>query len=189
MESMAAYTREYPLFSLCGLNCGLCPRYHTRGTSKCPGCGGKAFYEKHPPCGVISCAGRHGGIEYCCQCDAYPCKNYYDSEKIRDSFITKQRQLADFEKAQKIGLDAYQAELNEKLGILQQLLNDYDDGRRKNFFCLAVNLLDLTDIKDVLAHLNEAIALDAAPKEKALLVLRMFQEKAKEREISLELRK
>jgi len=29
--------REYPLFSACGLNCGLCPRYHTDGISKCPG--------------------------------------------------------------------------------------------------------------------------------------------------------
>gem|GEM_PF-3991072 len=31
--------RSYPLFSDCGLNCGLCPRYYTDGASRCPGCG------------------------------------------------------------------------------------------------------------------------------------------------------
>jgi hypothetical protein len=181
--------REYPLFSLCGLNCGLCPRYHTKGSSKCPGCGGEAFYEKHPPCGVISCAERHSGIEYCYQCDEYPCKKYYDGEKIRDSFITKRRQFTDFEKAEKIGLDAYQAELNEKVEILGRLLNRFDDGRRKNFFCLAVNLLELMDIKDVMARLEEIITSDFILKEKAALAVRLFQEIAYIREIPLELRK
>ncbi|MDR2444915.1 MAG: DUF3795 domain-containing protein, partial [Spirochaetaceae bacterium] len=123
IHGMDTYTREYPLLSLCGLNCGLCPRYHTRGTSRCPGCGGEAFYEKHPPCGVISCAKRHGGVPFCYLCGEYPCKKYYDSKKITDSFITKQRQLADFEKVREIGLEAYQAELGEKMGILQCLLD------------------------------------------------------------------
>jgi len=52
---MKEYKREYPLFSLCGLNCGLCPKYHTNGESKCPGCGGTDFTLKHPPCKVIRC--------------------------------------------------------------------------------------------------------------------------------------
>ncbi|MDR1034221.1 MAG: DUF3795 domain-containing protein [Bifidobacteriaceae bacterium] len=186
---MKSYTRTYPLFSLCGLNCGLCPRYHTKGKSKCPGCGGRAFYEKHPPCGVISCAKRHGGVEYCYLCTECPCKKYYDSEKIKDSFITKQRQLADFRKVQEIGLAAYQAELNEKVGILERLLVDFDDGRRKNFFCIAINLLELADIKDVMAQLEAEVTLDATLKEKAVLAVRMFRQKADEREILLELRK
>jgi hypothetical protein len=186
---MESYTREYPLFSLCGLNCGLCPRYHTKGVSKCPGCGGEAFYERHPPCGVISCAGRHGGVEYCCLCEEYPCEKYYASEKIKDSFITKQRQLADFQKVKEIGLAAYQAELTEKVGILERLLAEFDDGRRKNLFCLAVNLLELADVKDVMARLGTEITPDATPKEKAALTADMFRQKADERNVRLELRK
>jgi hypothetical protein len=133
---MESYTREYPLFSQCGLNCGLCPRYHTKGVSKCPGCGGAATgtHEFVAHCGVNSCAKRHGGVEYCYLCDEYPCEKYYDSEKIKDSFITKQRQLADFQKVKEIGLDAYQAELEEKVGILERLLAGFDDGRKKSFF-------------------------------------------------------
>lgn len=42
--------REYPMFSACGLNGGLCPRHQMDGTSKCPGCSGKEFLTKHPTC-------------------------------------------------------------------------------------------------------------------------------------------
>jgi hypothetical protein len=159
--------------------------------SKCPGCGGVATgtYEFVAHCGVNSCAKRHGGVEYCYLCEEYPCKKYYDSEKIKDSFITKLRQLADFQKVKEIGLAAYQAELKEKVSILERLLADFDDGRRKNFFCLAVNLLELADIKDVMAQLDAETKPDSAPKEKAAVAVLLLREMADRREIALELRK
>ena len=185
---MDNYTRKYPLLSLCGLNCGLCPRYHTDGTSKCPGCGGEAFYEKHPPCGVISCARRHGGIEYCYQCDEYPCKKYYKNGKIVDSFITKQNQLENFDRIKKIGLAACQAELNEKVEILHFLLNNYNDGRRKNFFCLAVNLLELQDVKNIMKRIAVETQPDNSIKEKSAIAAHLFEAMAGERNIILKLK-
>jgi hypothetical protein len=159
--------------------------------SKCPGCGGAStgVHEFVAHCGVNSCAKRHGGVEYCYLCDEYPCKKYYDSEKIKDSFITKQHQLADFQKAKEIGWAAYQAELEEKVGILERLLASFDDGRRKSFFCIAVNLLTLADVKEVMARLEVEITPDATPKEKATLAAGLFREKADEQNIRLELRK
>jgi hypothetical protein len=159
--------------------------------SKCPGCGGVATgtYEFVAHCGVNSCAKRHGGIEYCYLCEEYPCKKYYDSEKIKDSFITKQRQLADFQKVKEIGLAAYQAELKEKVSILERLLADFDDGRRKNFFCLAVNLLELSDIKGVMAQLDAETKPDSQPKEKAAVAVLLLLEMADSRKVTLELRK
>ena len=90
-------TRQYALFSACGLNCGLCPRYHTNGKSRCPGCAGEGFSMAHPPCRVLSCSQRKG-IEYCYLCDEYPCKKY-DGVDLSDSFITHKNQFLDFEKA------------------------------------------------------------------------------------------
>ena len=37
---MKEQTRAEPRFSLCGLNCGLCPMYHISETEHCTGCGG-----------------------------------------------------------------------------------------------------------------------------------------------------
>ncbi|MCK5129662.1 MAG: DUF3795 domain-containing protein [Clostridiales bacterium] len=180
--------RQYPLLSACGLNCGLCPRYHTDGTSKCPGCAGKSFLMKHPSCGILSCCQRHGGIEYCYQCDEYPCKRY-DGADSSDSFITHRNQLKDFKKVKKIGLGTYQSELNEKVEILLELLLNYNDGRQKSFFCIAINLLELTDVKEVMAHITEAIKPDSTLKEKSLSAVTLFKNMAEKRNITLKLNK
>lgn len=184
---MPDFRREYPLLSLCGLNCGLCPRYHTDGSSRCPGCGGEGFSAKHPACGVISCSKRHGGLEYCYLCEEHPCKKY-DGTTAVDSFITHRNMFTDFERAKAMGLEVYRAELEEKFAILQTLLESYNDGRRKSMFCIAVNLLPLEDLRQVMQQLaSEAAQLPE--KEASALAAQLLQAKADELGISLKLRK
>ncbi|MCL2857631.1 MAG: DUF3795 domain-containing protein [Oscillospiraceae bacterium] len=179
--------RSNPLFAACGLNCGLCPRYHTEGQSRCPGCAGEGFSLVHPPCGVLSCCQRKG-LEYCFLCDDFPCEKY-DGVDATDSFITHKNQFKDMEKAKRIGLEAYEAELNTKVQILEGLLENYNDGRRKSFFCLAVNLLELEDVESVMAQIEaQTKAVDCA-KEKAAIAARIFQDVADVKGISLKLRK
>jgi hypothetical protein len=95
----------------------------------------------------------------------------------------------DFEKAKNAGLAHYQSELNEKVAILQVLLKDYNDGRRKNFYCIAVNLLELCDIKEVMAQLAKEVKPDAAVKERVARAVQLFQEMAEKRNITLKLNK
>ena len=186
---MGDYKRKYPLLSACGLNCGLCPRYHTDGTSRCPGCGGEAFFTKRPSCGVLSCARRHGGIEYCYLCEEYPCGKYSGAEQV-DSFITHRKMLADFKKVKVGGIEAYQAELERKMTILQTLLAHYNDGRKKSLFCLAVNLLELKDLEHIMKKIEtEAAQGDRTEKEKAALAAGELSSMAEKRGISLKLRK
>ena len=180
--------RSYPQFSACGLNCGLCPRYYTVGSSSCPGCAGEGFSEVHPPCGVLSCCHQREDLEYCFECGEFPCKKY-DGADLSDSFITHKKQFSDMEKAKRIGLDAYKTELNEKIKLLQDLLANYDDGRRKSFYCLAVNLLELDDIKTAIARIESEIMPETALKEAAAIVARFFEEAASEKGISLKMRK
>lgn len=113
MQRMESYSRRYTEFSLCGLNCALCPRYHTDGPSRCPGCGGNRFSELHPACPIIRYSRKHGNIEYCQECDSYPCERYRD-EAGYDSFITYVVRLADQERVKQLGIEAYQRTLNQK---------------------------------------------------------------------------
>ena len=184
---MEYQVRKYPLFSACGLNCGLCPRYHTDGKSKCPGCAGEGFSAAHPSCGVLSCCQRKG-IEYCFICEEYPCKKY-DGADLSDSFITHKNQLRDLDKAKRLGMETYKTELNEKVRLLEELLKNFDDGRRKNFYCVAVNLLELQDIKTVMGQIDGAVVFDTPLKVKAAAVVRLFEDMAENRGISLQLRK
>lgn len=180
---MKNFERRYPLFSLCGLNCGLCPMHLD---NYCPGCGGGPGNQ---PCAIARCSQQHGGIEYCYLCDEYPCEKYKGVDAY-DSFITHRHQLKDLEKAKRIGIDTYQAELVEKMEILKYLLENYNDGRRKSFFCITVNLMELQDIKSVLEQITiETEADDLTLKEKAVLVAELFQTMAEKRNIVLKLNK
>ncbi len=191
---MNDYRREYPLFSLCGLNCGLCPRYHTDGASRCPGCGGEGFSKKHPTCGVISCSLRHGGVQYCFLCAEYPCEKLAKADRT-DSFITHRNMQADFARAGSGGMEAYRQELEKKVSLLQELLAQYNDGRRKSFFCLAVNLLPLADVQAVMKQLAADLPPGGKPddavarKKKAAQAVALFQARAEQRGIPLVLNK
>ena len=50
-------------------------------------------------------------------------------------------------------MEAYQAELEEKAAILQELLDNYNDGRRKTFYMLAVYLLELQDLRNAMEQI------------------------------------
>jgi len=93
------------------------------------------------------------------------------------------------EKAKCIGLLAYEAELNEKVSILESLLTLYNDGRKKSFYCLVTNLLDLTDIKTVIGKIENEVKPDMSQKEKAAIATKLINVMADLRGISLKLRK
>ena len=137
---MKDFTRNNPYLSLCGLNCKLCSM-HLSGH-----CGGCGFGNQ--ACPIAKCSLEHRRPEYCFQCPEYPCAKY-DKIDDFDSFITHRNQKADLEKMQRIGEEAYTAEQVEKRQILDQLLAEYNDGRKKTLFCLAVNLLPLEDLRTV----------------------------------------
>jgi len=184
---MIKYQRKYPFFSLCGLNCGLCPRYQTTGISKCPGCGGPDFHLKHPSCSVITCSKKHDNIEYCYQCSEYPC-NRYNGPCKADSFISYRNVVSDFIKADKYGLEQYIISLNDKMRILEYLISNYNDGRSKSFYCLAVNLIDLSDLNNIMEQIDRQIKFqDIDIKSKAKLAADLFYSTANKRNIVLKL--
>jgi hypothetical protein len=135
---------------------------------------------------VLSCSQRKG-IEYCFECDEYPCDKY-DGAGLTDSFISHKNRIRDLEKAKTLGMAAYKAELNEKIIILEELLENFNDGRRKGFYCLAVNLLELSDIKTIMERVAVEMDSEAPIKTKAKTVARLFEEAAALKGISLKLR-
>ncbi len=97
---------------------------------------------------------------------------------------------ADMKKAHQIGMEAYNAEQEEKARILDILLAGYNDGRKKTLFCVAVNLLDLQDLQAVLRQIENRADLDTLTlKEKSAFAAGLLQEAAAKNKIELKLRK
>ncbi len=178
---MKDFIRSYTLFSLCGLNCGLCTM-HIGGY--CPGCGGG---EGNQGCSIARC-GKERVVEFCSDCSEFPCAKYDDIDQY-DSFISHLHQKKDLQKLQRIGLDAYKAQLDEKIKILTVLLEQYNDGRRKTLYATAVNLLELESLRQIMNHLTTEATEETPIKEKADLAAKLMQSGADQQGISLKLRK
>ncbi len=177
-----AFNRTDGLFSLCGLNCGLCPM-QIRG--ECSGCfNGSTCYQT---CPIAPCSIRHGNVDYCFQCGEYPCKRY-DGIDRHDSLISHRNQKRDMAKAKEIGIDAYLEEQRAKRLILERLLADYDDGRNDVFFCLAVNMLALDDLKRILVECDRQTGKLPLP-ERTAFAKRQLRDCAEARGIPLVLRR
>jgi hypothetical protein len=177
------FQRKDLSFSLCGLNCELCTM---KLDNYCPGCGGGAGYQS---CSIAKCSKQHDSVEYCYQCSEYPCEKYEGIEEF-DSFITHRNQLKDMQKAEKMGIEQYHLEMIQKVDILKYLLADYNDGRRKSFFGIAVNLLDLQDVKNIIEEINsQTTSNNLTIKEKASVAVTVFQTVAQQKNIILKLNK
>lgn len=126
-------------------------------------------------------------VEYCFECVEYPCLKYEHSDDY-DSFITHKNQKSDLEKAKTIGVEAYSSEQEEKVKLLDILLDKYNSGREKTLYSLAVNLLDVEEVKLVIAEASQ-ISNEKSKKDKAVFISGKLKEFAKAKDIELKLRK
>lgn len=177
---MKNFVRSNQFLSLCGLNCGLCPM---KLGNHCGGCGkGNQSYR------IAKCS-MEQHVEYCFECDKYPCDKYNEINHY-DSFITHENQLNNLCRAKLIGAEQYNKEQIEKVKILQILLNRFNNGKRKNFYCIAVNLLDLNDLNEIfqLISTNEEFN-NLSENNQCEYVYHMFKNKEIEKNIKFKLRR
>lgn len=179
---MKGFVRKDRLFSLCGLNCGLCPM---QLDGYCPGCGGG---EGNQSCKIARCSMEHDCVQYCFACSEYPCGKL-NLDTPYDSFITHRNQRKDLARAKEIGVEAYCAEQREKVEWLQALLKDYNDGRRKTFFCTAVNLLPLPAVRRIMERLEAEKTAELERKERSARAVQLFLEAAQQEQIEIRLRR
>ena len=180
---MKGFIRTEKRFSLCGLNCALCPM---QLGGFCPGCGGG---EGNQSCAIARCSLERGGLQFCWDCPDYPCQRY-ESFDAYDSFLPHSHRQQDIARARELGLETYLAETEEKRSILAELLTKYNDGRRKSFFSTAVYMLPLEELRIAVAVLNSRAEPEERPiKERASDAVSLLQAAADRLGISLKLNK
>jgi hypothetical protein len=147
--------KTYPTLGCCGLDCGLCPRYYTVGASRCPGCVGPDFFNKHPSCGYITCCVKKKGLEVCAQCDEFPCPKFASwlgKWELGDSFLTYQKIKPNLYFIKEQGLNKFLNQQKKRIKLLARMLQDFDDGRSKSFHCIAATLLPVVELESLLGE-------------------------------------
>ena len=139
--------KRYPMIGVCGLDCGLCPRYYTAGPSRCPGCAGPDFPKKHPSCSFITCCVKKKGLEVCGECLDFPCGKFKSEDEYRQvkessSYPTYRKVFPNLNFVKEHGIEAFVQQQERRIRLLERMIADFDDGRSKSFYCRSAAWLD-----------------------------------------------
>ena len=86
------------------------------------------------------------GLEVCAQCDEYPCARSKKETGPKDSFITHRKVLHNLAAIRESGLEPFLQQQARRIAILENMLQQYDDGRSKSYYCIAAALLSIAGL-------------------------------------------
>ena len=181
----------YPTLGCCGIDCGLCPRYYTVGASRCPGCGGPDFANKRPSCPFVTCCVKRKGLEVCAHCAEFPCSRF-EGWDAREAFVTHQKSISNLKIIKQRSQAEFIEQQKRRINLLETMLENFDEGRSKSFYCLAAALLPITDLEASIDKAEQELSSSHIElddfKAKASIIRLLLNGFADERGIELKLR-
>ena len=164
-NKMNKYVKSHPTIGVCGLDCGLCPRYYTVGASRCPGCCGPEFFNKHPSCSFITCCVKKKNLEVCAECSDFPCSKFksdeeYQQLKESSSYPSYKKVITNLNFIKKHGIEKFIGQQKKRIKLLETMIANFDDGRSRSFYCKSAALLNLTTLENSLDKAIQKIKTD-----------------------------
>ena len=118
------------LAGCCGLYCGLCNKYQSKAPSRCIGC---KSGEQHSWCSIWNCCVKKHGFENCTECeDVFHC-DLFLRRKVAQWFPA----FDNLRRIKESGLEDWLKEQKERQALVEELLDNYNEGRSMSFFCKA----------------------------------------------------
>jgi hypothetical protein len=154
--------KKYPTIGVCGLDCGLCPRYYTKGTSRCTGCAGPDFFNRHPSCSFITCCVKKKNLEVCGECSEFPCSKIRSDEEYRQvkessSYPSYKKVIPNLNFIKEHGIKEFHGQQKKRMRLLETMIENFDDGRSRSFFCKCAIFNDITDLEKSLDKATQKI--------------------------------
>jgi len=142
---------------VCGLSCKLCPMYHTQAASRCYGC--KSSGRMAVGCPFITCAVKNKKIEFCWQCSGKDAcekwKKHREAGKQHDSFKCYQKLETDIKEIERNGIEEFEKQQKLREDCLKLMLVEYNEGRSKSYYCIAVTVLSLKELLETMKKAKE----------------------------------
>jgi hypothetical protein len=180
---------QYPEIGVCGLSCRLCPAWHRKTRSRCPGC--KTEYRMGAACSILRCAAK-AGLEFCGHCEQHEgCPKWTklrEMGKIMDSIKCYQTLEDDIAFMEKNGLARFRKTQEKRELLLNEMLEDFDEGRSKSYYCVVATVLTIDELKAALKKAR-AISEGGDPREKAKILHSALDDIAERNSYCLRLRK
>jgi hypothetical protein len=145
------------LIGCCGLFCGLCNKYQSKAPSRCIGC---RLGEQHSWCSIWSCCVKKHGFETCTECsDIFNCTIF-----IRRKVLEWIPAADNLHQIKKIGLESWLREQKERQVLLEELLQNYNDGRSMSFYCKVISRIPIGLINQAIRDAKEKLSSEKGDK-------------------------
>ncbi len=180
---------HYAKVGICGLSCRLCPMYQTQSKSRCTGC--KSPDRIKVGCPFITCALKKKEVEFCWQCpESSVCEKWNKHRELGkqyDSFKCYQKLEQDILFIREHGIEEFEKQQKIREQFLKELLQDFNDGRSKSYYCIVATVLETDELQFVLARAKEQTR-GLQPKEKAKVMHSLLEEFSDKKGYLLKLR-
>jgi hypothetical protein len=142
-------------------------------------------------CSFITCAIKRMGVEFCWDCrTGESCerwKKHREAGKEYDSFKSYQKLEDDINFIKTQGIKAFEEQQIIRESLLLRLLNEFNEGCSKSYYCIAATVMDINELKDSLEEASDRSA-SSSIKEKSKIMHNILDNLASKKGYRLSLR-
>jgi len=110
-----------------------------------------------------------------------------------DSFLTHKKAKPNLDFIRTYGLERLIQQQKKRIDLFEKMIQNFDDGRSKSFYCIATTLLPITDLKTSLEKTEQRLKADKIDLDdtriKSKILKELLNESAARNEVELKLRK
>jgi len=132
------------------------------------------------------------GIEFCWDCEANKTceiwKKHRQFGKQHDTFKCYQKLEDDISFIQKNGVGDFEKIQRTREEILKEMLQGFNEGRSKNYYCIAATVLEIGELEEALTRANKTSA-GLEMKGKSRVLHSILDQIAEQKNYCLKLRK
>jgi hypothetical protein len=143
-------------------------------------------------CSFIRCAVKEKSIEFCWDCDeSARCERWEkhrEASKVGDSFVCYQKLEDNIRFIQEHGVEAFEKEQRVREKLLKEMLQWFNEGRSKTFYCIASTVLEIKELENALHEAKKHVE-GLNIKEKAKVLHQILDNIAERKNYYLKLRK
>jgi hypothetical protein len=146
----------------------------------------------HVGCSFIRCAVNEKGIEFCWDCDeSAGCERWdkhREASKFGDSFVCYQKLADNIRFIREHGVEDFEREQLIREKLLKEMLQEYNEGRSKTFYCIASTVLEIEELENALREAEKHVE-GLNIKEKSKVLHQILDNIAERKNYYLKLRK
>jgi len=89
-------------------------------------------------------------VNICAECTEFPCKRFEKETGEHDSFVLHRKVMPNQRLIAGIGIDEFIKQQRKRISFLENALEQHNNGRNKNFYCIAATLLTVEKLEQAL---------------------------------------